>query len=325
MSEVRTLSDRVVEHLRGVAEWPDFEGSRYELLERVGRGGMGTVFLARDRDLDRDVAIKVMSQPDPDAEELARMHREARILARLEHPGIVPVHDAGQLADTRPFYVMKYVRGRRLDEHAADTASLLERLRLFLQICDAVSFAHAHGVIHRDLKPENVMIGPFGEVLVLDWGVAKVRGAPPEDAGQREPSGQPAHEEIVTERGTVLGTRGYMAPEQEAGAVDLVDRWSDVYALGALLRFLLRDATGPSIRPLQAIATMAMATRPEDRYASVEALAADVRGAIDGDPVRAYRETILERTARVARKHRTPLMLIGAYLLVRAVLLLAAR
>jgi serine/threonine protein kinase len=171
------ISDAALRHLREMADLPDLTGTPYEILETLGRGGMGTVYLALDRRLDREVALKVAQLPEGGGEEVERLLREARVLARLEHPGIVPVHDAGLLPDGRAFYVMKRVRGLRLDEHARGIL-LPERLRAFERVCEAVAFAHAHGVIHRDLKPENVMVGPFGEVLVLDWGVAKVRPGP---------------------------------------------------------------------------------------------------------------------------------------------------
>ena len=162
----------MVDHLRGLTDWPDLTGTRYEIRHIIGRGGMGTVYLGLDHALEREVAIKVLSVEDQGRAE--RLAREARILARMEHPGIMPVHDYGVLGEGRPYYVMKYVRGARLDEYAATPAELHERLRIFLRICETVAFAHAAGVIHRDLKPENVMIGAFGEVLVLDWGAACV-------------------------------------------------------------------------------------------------------------------------------------------------------
>jgi serine/threonine protein kinase len=209
-------------------------------------------------------------------------------------------------------------------------------LRIIERIGEAVAFAHAHGVIHRDLKPQNVMVGPFGEVLVMDWGVAKVvDGEPrapdagtPRDAG-RTPNATGGHgDSLRTGAGTVLGTPGYMAPEQAAGQGDLVDHRADVYAIGAILRDLC--ATAPSDgerevdavpRPLRAIIAKAMATSPADRYAGVEALARDVAAFRAGDPVSAYRESILERARRVAIRYRTPILLVLAYLLMRVTLL----
>src|SRR5215467_13292766 len=168
------LSDKAIERLREAAEIPDLTGTRYRLLERVARGGMGVVYAAEDEKLQRRVALKVLDVPGSDSDLASRLIREARILAQLEHPGIVPVHDVGTLADGRVFYTMKFVEGQRLDQHVADLKSVPDRLRIFLRICEAVAFAHNRGVLHRDLKPANIMVGPFGEVLVMDWGLAKL-------------------------------------------------------------------------------------------------------------------------------------------------------
>src|SRR5262245_7460404 len=204
------LPDPVVSRLREVVDWPDFSRTKYEIVEKLGHGGMASVFIAEDRDLDRRVAIKVIHAPVLDPTVQNRMLVEARIIARLEHPGILPVHDLGFLPDGRIFYVMKLVRGRRLNDFVNETMSLSDRLRLFLRICDAVAFAHSQGVIHRDLKPSNIMVGDFGEVLVIDWGLAKLMGSP----------------ELL--HGAVLGTPGYMAPEQEHGDTHSVDERTDV-------------------------------------------------------------------------------------------------
>src|SRR5205085_3579491 len=166
---MRHISDAAIDRLRALGDRPDFGATRYELFEEIGRGGMGIVFRGRDRELERDVAIKVTAwSTESDAD---RLRREARTLATLEHPGIVPVHDVGRLPDGRVYSVMLLVRGERLDIRAAGLP-LTDRLRLFDRICDTVSYAHARGVIHRDLKPANIMVGPFGQVLVLDWGLA---------------------------------------------------------------------------------------------------------------------------------------------------------
>jgi serine/threonine protein kinase len=274
------------------------------------------------------VAIKVLDLPDPSGDLTERLRREARVLALLEHPGIVPVHDVGSLPDGRPFYSMKLVRGERLDESAARLATLPERLRLFLRVCEPIAFAHSRGVVHRDLKPGNVMVGPFGEVLVLDWGIARllVDGEPRSaDAGAPRGAGQ-APEALREERtaaGTVLGTPGFMAPEQERGDED-VDHRADVFALGTLLETLAGGVSGAN-RRLAAIVAKATAARPQERYADVSALSADVTRLLDGEPVSAYRERPWERAARFASRHRVALLLLATYLAARALVLLVYR
>src|SRR5262249_37071114 len=153
--------DSALRHLQQVLGDAEPPGDRYRIGAVVGEGGMGTVYRARDRVLDRDVALKVLRADVAAPEAATRLRREARILARLEHPGIVPVHDGGLLADGRVYYVMKLVRGERLEQFARE-APLAEALRLFLRVCETVGFAHAAGVVHRDLKPSNIMVGSFG-------------------------------------------------------------------------------------------------------------------------------------------------------------------
>lgn len=329
------LSDGTLDHLRQVVDRPDLAGTRYRIEEEIGRGGMGTVYRAHDRELDRPVALKVLTldrELTREGEETAeRLRREARILARLEHPGIVPVHDVLSLPDGRVAYAMKWVRGQRLDEYVSDKTPLVERLQIFQRLCEAVAFAHARGVIHRDLKPANVMVGDFGEVLVMDWGVAKVlTDEPPSGSGGKRttaenrgrrgdedaPPGDTAWETVT---GTVLGTPGYMAPEQARGEVEAVGERTDVYSLGALLAFLL-PASAPA--PLTAVADKARAPEPEDRYPSVRALAADISRFLEGLAVSAYPEGLWRKSRRFVRRYRTPILLLLAYLAVRVLLLL---
>jgi eukaryotic-like serine/threonine-protein kinase len=291
------IGDTALAHLRDVADWPDL-GDRYEITGRVGRGGMGSVYTAVDRTLSREVAVKVLGSARSDPEAASRLLSEARILARLEHPGIVPVHDAGVLADGRVFYVMKLVRGQRLSEAIPPEASISHRLELFLRICDAVSFAHAHGIVHGDLKPENIMLGSFGEVLVLDWGVAAVLSR-------------------STDHPVIAGTPGFMPPEQAAGE-PTVDARADVYALGALLEAML---PAPLARPLAAVARRARAVRPDARYGGVAALADDIGRFRDGESVNAYRENLWERSGRFYQRYRVPILLVVAYMIMRLVLL----
>jgi serine/threonine protein kinase len=311
------LTDSAIAHLQSLIESPAALATRYEILEQIGEGGMGAVYLAHDRELDRDIALKVLSTPVPSVEERERILREARILASLEHPGIVPVHDVGTLGDGRLFYVMKRVRGERFDEFARGSRPRSELLRAFLQVCDAVAFAHAAGVIHRDLKPQNVMLGAFGEVLVLDWGVAKARHS-------REVASNHTNS-------TAAGTPGYMAPEQLDGAAD---ERVDVFGLGGILFFTLtrtHPASDASTEwrdvpaALRAICERARAIDPEARYLSVAALAADVANYLDALPVAAHREGLIERARRVGVRHRTAILLVLAYLVVRVALLVFAR
>ncbi|HEY8549240.1 MAG TPA: serine/threonine-protein kinase [Vicinamibacterales bacterium] len=270
---------------------------------------MGTVYRARDEVLHRDVALKVVGAvvSSPGLDE--RLLEEARTLARLEHPGVVPVHDGGMLADGRAFYVMKLVKGTGLQAHFGSLTRLDERLRLFERLCEPLAFAHAHGIVHRDLKPANVMVGGFGEVLVLDWGLSAQAGS---TAGSER-----------------AGTPGFMPPEQQTGGP--ADPRADVYALGALLAGMLTgddpagiaDLDGALSRahvaaPLRAICSKAMAASPDDRYADAGELADDVARWRAGLPVRAYREGPLERLGRLYARHRVPILLVAAYLVMRA-------
>jgi serine/threonine protein kinase len=297
------LPDSTLDHLRHVAQLPDLSQTRYILEEELGRGGMGAVYAARDTALDRRVAIKVLHASDRDPDAAARLLLEARIVARLEHPGIVPVHDSGVLPDGRVYYAMKLVEGLRLDTFIGKEPALPARLRAFQKVCEAVAFAHSRGVIHRDLKPQNIMTGPFGEVLTMDWGVAR------DDAGGE--AGQSR---------TIGGTPRYMAPEQASGLPH--DHRADIYSLGEILRSLL-PAEPP--RPLAMIAAKASAAEPSRRYDSALELSAEVERFLENLPVTAYRENLLEKGSRFFARNRTLLLLLAAYVLVRAILLVALR
>ena len=290
------ISDRAIERLRDAAAWPELD-ARYAISGVAGRGGMGTVYVARDHVLDRDVAVKVLDVADHKGSRAARLQKEARILARLDHPGIVPIHDAGALPDGRTFYVMKLIQGKRLDDVIASRTPLPDRLNAFGRVLDAVAFAHAHGVVHRDLKPENVMVGSFGEVYVMDWGVAQ----------DSHPEGEP----------TVVGTPGFMPPEQEQPR-DRVDARADIFALGAMLAHLA-GPTAPSA--LKAIAEKARKPEAGERYADVAALSADLARFRNQDPVEAYRESAVERAVRLYRRYELPILLLVAYIVMRFALL----
>jgi serine/threonine protein kinase len=338
---MKFLSDKAVDRLRQNVSLPDLSGTRYQLQEHVARGGMGTVYAALDQMLDRRVALKVLDVPIPGGDLARRLNREARVLARLEHPGIVPVHDVGTLGDGRVFYTMKFVEGQRLDKHIEAVASVPDRLRLFLRICDAVAFAHARGVLHRDLKPANVMVGAFGEVLVMDWGLAKILREPsaaePEDDSEATilctpqataTSADATQTTQVTGQGTVLGTPGYMSPEQASGDVAHVDERSDIFSLGAVLRFLCarsvtqrsQNGTATRDKAIQAICAKAMETKPSNRYATVSELSADVSRYLDGLPVSARKETIFDKVGRFYRRYNVAILLITAYLVMRILL-----
>ncbi len=264
------VSDPVLDHLRHVAALPDLTGTRYELESEIGRGGMGEVYRARDRELCRAVALKVFD---------SSLAGEAQLIAQLEHPSIVPIYDAGTLPDGRAFYAMKLVTGERLDRYAAGPASLAERLRIVRRVGEALGFAHRRGALHRDLKPQNVMVGEFGEVYVMDWGVDAVGGTP-----------------------------GFRAPEP------CLDIRSDIYALGALLRFVLPPSAPPALR---AIAAKAMNDDPAARYPDAARLLADIERFQEGRAVEAWSEPLWHRAQRFGSGNAVLLWLLAAYAAVK--------
>jgi hypothetical protein len=216
----------------------------YQLGELIGRGGMGEVVAAHDRRIGRDVAVKRMRAANPSPATIGRFLREARIQARLDHPAIVPVHELGTDSDGRPYFTMKRLAGVTLAKRLEQPSALQPLLRAFVDVCLAVQYAHERRVVHRDLKPANIMLGDYGEVYVLDWGVARVI-----DERPREPR-EPGHIDTLDEgtgTGDLLGTPGYMAPEQVRG--ERVDAAADVYALGAVLFEIL---TGEPLHPRDA-------------------------------------------------------------------------
>jgi len=270
---------------------PERDHDRYRMLGEQGRGGLGRVLEAEDRVLGRRVALKEILARNPVSE--ARFVREARLTARLEHPAIVPVHDAGRWSSGEPFYTMKLVGGRSLKECLAEAQSLGERLLLLpnlLAVAEAVAYAHSKRVIHRDLKPSNIMVGDFGETQVIDWGLAKELDAPTDAVSD---GGDAGHgDEAVTLAGSVLGTPAYMAPEQARG--EPVDARADVYALGAILYELLSGKSPPpggssqaadpideleprAPRALVTIANKAMRAEPAARYATASSLVHDLK------------------------------------------------
>ncbi|MBM3983884.1 MAG: serine/threonine protein kinase, partial [Planctomycetes bacterium] len=209
----------------------------YELAGEIARGGMGVVYRARDASLDREVAVKVMLPGMSGAEFV----RESRITARLPHPGIPPVHALGELPDGRPFLAMKLIKGETLDKllrtRTDPSAERGRFLAAFEQMCQAVGYAHAQGIVHRDLKPANVMVGAFGEVQVMDWGLAKAVGSADADATAPDGGGAFSEDVAATVAGQIKGTPAYMAPEQARG--EAVDARADVFALGGILAAIL--------------------------------------------------------------------------------------
>jgi tetratricopeptide (TPR) repeat protein len=236
-------------------EAPAGLGGRYELLGEVGRGGMGAVLRGRDRTLGRDLAIKVLLGHHADHPEVVqRFVEEAQVGGQLQHPGVVPVYDLGLSADHKPYFTMKLVKGDTLSallRQRSDPAQDRPRfLGIFLQVCQAVAYAHSRGVIHRDLKPSNVMVGAFGEVQVMDWGLAKVLRTESVVGSQFSvvsPDRTTAlltteNRQLTTERtrvGDVLGTPAYMPPEQARGELDRLDERCDVFSLGGVLCTIL--------------------------------------------------------------------------------------
>ena len=267
------LSDSVLDHLRHVAALPDLSGTRYELESEIGRGGMGVVYAVRDRQLDRRVALKVLD---------CALAGEAQLIARLEHPAIVPIYETGILPDDRAFYAMKLVTGARLDHYLQGPPPLAERLRVFRRVGEALAFAHTRGALHRDLKPQNVMVGKFGEVYVMDWGVAAVAGTP-----------------------------AFRAPDAQ------LDQRSDIYALGALLQFLLPASAPPALR---AIATKAMSADPNARYPDATELLADIGRFEQGLAVEAWSEPLWHRLRRFGSRNAVLLWLLAAYTIVKLLL-----
>ena len=255
----------------------------YELREVIGRGGMGEVYRARDTSLNRDVAIKLIQiKYAPGSMAVRRFLDEARITGQLQHPGIPPVHEVGELPDGRPYLVMKLIKGRTLTEMLAEgTTSRGSLIAAFEQICQAVAYAHNHGVIHRDLKPQNVMIGAFGEVQVMDWGLAKYRSDGRAETVEAtiastfsDPRGE-ADTDLRTRTGSFLGTPSYMAPEQAIGAVDQVDERSDVFGLGAVLCTILTGKPPFVANTSEATRQLSAGGKLEDAFARLDTSGAE--------------------------------------------------
>jgi len=331
--------------------------SRYQVLRFHAAGGLGEVFLAEDVELHREMALKEIKRAHTGHKDLrVRFLLEAEITGNLEHPGIVPIYGLGTYPDGRPYYAMRFIRGHTLAAAIQlfhqkapvrfDALEFRQLLGRFVAVCQAIAYAHNRGVLHRDVKPDNIMLGKFGETLVVDWGLAKVVGRP--DAGAPGPGGEgllnPLRGGLAQTTMGVVGTPAYMSPEQAAGKVEELGPATDVYSLGATLYALLTNRApfkGPvvevikqvergewlpprqiqgSVPPaLDAICRKAMALRPEDRYGSALALAEDVEHFLGDEPVAAYQEPAGARLRRWMRK-RPKRVTAAAVLLVAAVI-----
>ena len=268
---------------------------RYVLGEAIGRGGMGDVVAARDEQIGRTVAIKRILADAPNERHVERFLREARIQGRLEHPAIVPVHEVGRDDRGLPYFAMKKLAGTTLAEILAarvrDPKWNRQRLlRAFVDVCLAIEFAHVHGVLHRDIKPSNIMLGEFGEVYVLDWGVAKV-------VGEAEVTADISSDPDLTAAGAIVGTRAFMPPEQAGG--DDVDERADVFSLGRVLAEILARDPVPE---LAAVVRQATEIERDERPASARALADTVQQFLDGDRDLALRRDLAREHLERARE-----------------------
>ena len=337
-------------------------GVRFRVLRPLSKGGMGIVSVALDTELDRSIALKEIREAAADNPEYrARFLAEAEITGKLEHPGIIPIYGLGTYGDGRPFYAMRLIRGDKtgslLDAierfykepdpggRVVEFRSLLGR---FLDVCNALAYAHSKGVLHRDLKPQNVMLGPFGETLVVDWGLAKTAGddrpMPAASDGEQVRLNLSGSEFTPTQAGSAFGTPEYAPPEQMTGDLPNIGPRSDVYGLGAILYCLMtgqapfsrkgidlgeliqkieagdfprpRQVRADTDKPLEAICLKAMSLKPADRYESVRALAADVEHYLADEPVSAYREPWTARARRWTKRHRTAVVATFAALVV---------
>lgn len=359
-TRIITLEEGAQENAGGehAPELPRKSNQRYKFIRSVGFGGMKAVLLVLDTDTGREVAMAMMpdfrNRPSSD---MLRFTREARICALLEHPNIVPVHDMGTDLSGAPFFTMKYLRGQSLaalmrrvrkgDEAAVKEFTLENALQIFIRVCNALDFAHSKGILHLDIKPDNIHVGAFGEVVVLDWGLAVAMNGAFDDT----PGGQALNAQFhSTQNGIAKGTPGFMSPEQAAGRNDILDPRSDVYALGALLYTILvlhspmagqsvdrimeatvrgevpfaADSTTPQ-RPvpeaLNAICRKAMAPNPDERYQSVAELRADIHTFRNGYAPEAQNASTLTKTALFVNRNFWETVMGGIIALLSAILI----
>lgn len=342
-------------------------GKRFHILRPHAKGGLGQVYVAMDSELNREVALKeIQTAHADDVANRSRFVLEAEITGGLEHPGIVPVYGIGTYADGRPFYAMRFIRGVSLmyaidQAHSARRANpvqapplaagdLRKLLRRLIDVCNALQYAHDRGVLHRDLKPSNIMLGKYGETLLVDWGLAKPLGKTDQPAIERPLMPTAATDSSATLDGYAIGTPAFMSPEQAAGHIDEITTASDVYGLGATMycvltgnppiqgqdvqqilqnarrgRYVAPRRIQPALAPaLEAICLKAMSLKPADRYGSPRLVAEDIERWLADEPVQAWPEPLTVRARRWIANHRTLVTASAATMLVAAVSLAAA-
>ena len=340
---LKTVIGSRTKQAKGSVEQLRLEGdARYADVGHLGAGGMGEVRLTNDRRLDREVALKRMNPKLDHPSYVERFLREVRVQGQLEHPAVVPVYDIGLTTDGMPYFTMKRVRGQTLLEVisllkagepvAVEQFTRWRLLAAFNTVCLAIDSAHSRGVLHRDLKPGNIMLGDFGEVHVIDWGLAKVRGLGEVDSQGTADTAPPILEQDAghhTEAGSAMGTPGYMSPEQADGAIDELDERTDVYSLGVILhevlflepvhgattpverlistkQRLLPDSSRSDVPPeLDSIWRKACAANPADRYSSAGAIAIAIERFLEGERDEVRRRALAEAQLDIAERALT--------------------